>query len=66
SNGPAAKSGLKRGDVVVSLDGEAIKDARDLTRRVGQRQPGAKAELKLWRDGREQALVVTLGRQPQA
>ncbi len=66
ANGPAARAGLKRGDVVLSLDGEALKDARDLTRRVGQRQPGARAELKLWRDGREQALSVTLGRQPQA
>jgi serine protease Do len=66
ANGPAVKAGLKRGDVVLAVDGEAIKDARDLTRRVGQRQPGAKAELKLWRDGKEQALSVTLGRQPQA
>jgi serine protease Do len=66
ANGPAVKSGLKRGDVVLSVDGEAIKDAKDLTRRVGQRQPGAKAELKLWREGKEQALSVTLGRQPQA
>jgi serine protease Do len=66
ANGPAVKSGLKRGDVVLSVDGESIKDAKDLTRRVGQRQPGAKAELKLWREGKEQALSVTLGRQPQA
>jgi serine protease Do len=66
ANGPAVKSGLKRGDVVLSVDGESIKDAKDLTRRVGQRQPGAKAELKVWREGKEQALAVTLGRQPQA
>lgn len=66
ANGPAAKAGLKRGDTIIALDGAVIKDARDLTRKVGQRQPGAKAELTLWRDGKEQKLLVQLGKQPQA
>ena len=65
-NGPAAKAGLKRGDTIMALDGSQVKDARDLTRKVGQRAPGAKAELTLWRDGKEQKLTVLLGKQPQA
>ena len=65
-NGPAEKAGLRRGDTIIALDGAAVKDARDLTRKVGQRRPGAKAELTLWRDGKEQKLPVQLGKQPQA
>ncbi len=66
ANGPAAKAGLKRGDTIIALDGTSIQDARDLTRKVGQLAPGAKAQVKLWRDGKEQTLAVVLGKQPQA
>jgi serine protease Do len=65
ANGPAAKAGLKRGDTILSLDGRPVADARDLTRRIGAKAPGTKADLRVWREGREQALVVELGRQPQ-
>jgi serine protease Do len=63
---PAGKAGLRRGDTVLALDGVEVKDPRELTRRVGQMQPGASVALKVWRDGAERTVKVELGRQPRA
>jgi len=68
---PAAKAGLKSGDVIVKVDGTAIKDARDLTRRIGSLKPGETVKLGYLRNGREEAASITLagqqdGRQAKA
>ena len=60
---PAAEAGLKAGDVIVRLNGQEIKDAADLTRRVGAMKPGDKAEIAYLRDGKEQTANVTLAPQ---
>jgi serine protease Do len=63
---PAAKAGLKTGDVILSLNGEPIQDASDLTRSIGKLKPGSKARLAVWRNGKETELAVVLGeRGPQ-
>ncbi len=59
---PAAKSGLKDGDLIVSLDGEPLESSRDLTRSISSLPPGAKAKLKVLRDDREKIVNVTLGK----
>jgi serine protease Do len=64
SDGPAARAGLKAGDVILSLDGTAIADSRDLARKVAAENPGKAASIKIWRDGREQALGVTIATLP--
>lgn len=61
---PAAKAGIKVGDAILAVDGERLKDARDLSRRVAARQPGAKVKLLIARDGKEQTVEVTLARLP--
>ncbi len=66
ANGPAARAGIKRGDTILAVDGTDVKDARDLTRKVGAMAPGAKAAVKLWRDGAERSVTLELGRQPKA
>ncbi len=58
---PAAAAGLKAGDVITALNGEPVKDASDLTRRVGALKPGEKVELGYIRDGSEMTASVTLG-----
>jgi serine protease Do len=58
---PAAAAGLEQGDVVLSYNGQAIEDVRDLTRMVADTDPGADAEVVVWRDGQEQALNVEIG-----
>ena len=61
---PAAKAGLKRGDVVVEVDGRKVETSRDLLLRVGALTPGTKVNVKVARDGDEKSLVVELGERP--
>lgn len=61
---PAAKAGIKVGDAILSVDGDRLKDARDLSRRIAAKQPGAKVDLQVLRDGKEQTISVTLARLP--
>src|ERR1700678_2685518 len=58
---PAAKAGLKSGDVITKLNGEEVKDASDLTRHIGGLKPGEKVELTYLRDGAEKTADITLG-----
>jgi serine protease Do len=62
-NGPAAKAGIRRGDTILSVNGEKIADARDLSRKIARFAPGDKAEITVWRDGRERNLTLEVGRQ---
>src|SRR3954462_6991831 len=61
---PAAKAGLKSGDVITKVNGEAVSDARELTRKVAGLKPGSKVELSYLRDGRERNATVELGTLP--
>jgi len=61
---PAAKAGIRAGDAILSVDGERLKDARDLSRRVAAKQPGAQVKLQVLRDGKEQTMSVTLAKLP--
>jgi serine protease Do len=63
---PAAKAGLKSGDVVLKIDGAEIGNSLDLTSRVGSMKPGATAKLEVWRDGKPQQIVVKVGETPAA
>jgi serine protease Do len=64
-NSPAREAGVQLGDTILSVDGEDIEDARDLARTIGQLEPGHRARLNVWRDGREQSIDVMLGTQPE-
>ena len=55
---PAAKAGLKTGDVIVEYNGRAIKDASELPPLVGETPVGDNARIKLLRDGHEKAVTV--------
>jgi len=59
---PAAKAGLKEGDFITEFNGHKVTDMRQLQLMVSQAAPGAKANLKLVRDGKEKALTATLGK----
>jgi len=61
---PAAAAGVKQGDVVLSVDGQAVRDARDLSRRIAWLEPSATVELQILRDGGKQTVAVKLGSQP--
>ena len=58
---PAAAAGLKSGDVITKLNSETVKNAADLTRKVGALKPGDKAQVTYIRNGDEKTAEVTLG-----
>jgi serine protease Do len=60
---PAAEAGLKPGDVITRLNGKDVKDAADLTMRIGSFKPGDKVELTYLRDGADKTAQVTLADQ---
>ncbi len=61
---PAAKAGLKSGDVITAVNGRNIADAHDLQLTVSQLAPGSLATLKIIRSGLAKAVSVTLGELP--
>ncbi|MGA7991071.1 MAG: Do family serine endopeptidase [Thermoanaerobaculia bacterium] len=62
---PAAKAGLKYGDVVTRVDDVAVKNNRDLIDYVSSKTPGTKITIGFVRDGREQTTVATLETRPE-
>lgn len=59
---PAARADLRSGDIILSLDGVAIEDHRDLSRRVAMIAPGKTVELTIYRRGAQQTISVEIGR----
>jgi serine protease Do len=61
---PAAKAGIKPGDVIAAIDGTPVKDARDLSKTIAGNAPGRSIKLSMLRGGEERTINVTLGRLP--
>jgi len=62
--GPGQKAGIKAGDIILSVNGAEVKDARDLARKVAAAGPDETVKLAVWRDGRRQMIDVKLGAMP--
>ena len=58
---PAAKAGIKSGDVVLKFNGKEISRSSDLAAQVADLKPGSKAKLEIWRNGSAKSLDVTVG-----
>jgi serine protease Do len=65
SGSPAQKAGIKAGDVIVSVNGESVADARNLARRISALAPGTSVKLGIIRGGKEDTLTLTLGELPR-
>ncbi len=57
---PAEKAGLKRNDAIVGLNGHAIQGLDDMRLAIAQTAPGTVAKLRVFRDGKERTIDVTL------
>ncbi len=66
SDGPAAKAGIKSGDVITSVNGTPVKDARELARTIGGFAPGNSVKLNVMSGGRDKEVDLTLGQLPNA
>jgi serine protease Do len=63
-NSPAVKAGIQAGDVIIAVNGIAVRDARDLARQIGAMTPGATVRLTVLQGGQEKTIAVTLGELP--
>lgn len=63
--GPAAKGGVETGDVITSVNEQAVKDPRDLARKIAAIAPGTSAKLGIFHNGQEKTVTVTLGELPR-
>jgi serine protease Do len=59
--GPAEKSGMEAGDIIIKFNGAPIERSSDLQRFVGSTKPGTRATVTVWRKGnnRDLSLIVT-------
>ena len=63
-NSPAGRAGLRQGDLVIAMNGEAISTSRALVRNVAALPPGQSMRLTVLREGREREVQVQVGRRP--
>src|SRR5450631_4896159 len=64
ANGPAAKAGIESGDVITAVNGQSIKDARELARTIGSLAPGSAVKLDVLHKGKDEAVNLALGQLP--
>lgn len=64
ANTPSAKSGLKRGDIILKVNGDTVNSGNDLRLKISQTAPGTTVHLTIWRDGKTQDVPVTLAQVP--
>jgi len=64
ADSPAAKAGIESGDVITAVNGEAVKDPRELARTIGNLGPNATVKLNVLHQGKDKTVSLTLGQLP--
>ncbi|MFO0653114.1 MAG: trypsin-like peptidase domain-containing protein [Polyangiales bacterium] len=64
SAGPAARTGLTPGDVIVRIDGHAVHHSSDVVREVTAHRPGDRVELDVVRNGQSRHITLSAARRP--
>jgi len=59
---PAAKAGLRAGDVIIAADGKEVSDRGDFREALADHEPGDKVSLRIVRDGSEKTVDVEIAR----
>src|SRR5882672_7239560 len=65
-DGPAAKAGVSSGDIITAVNGQSIKDARELARMIGGLAPGSAVKLDVLHKGKSKVVNLNLGQLPNA
>jgi serine protease Do len=63
-NAPAAKAGIKTGDVITAVNGKKVNDPRELRLMIGSMAPGTKAHMDINREGQTKTFDVKLAEMP--
>jgi len=63
-NSPAGKAGLEKGDIILDIDGKPVNNSAELRMHVSLMAPGTKVDVKVFRDGAEKTLPLTLAEMP--
>jgi serine protease Do len=63
-NGPAAAAKIRGGDIILKFNGQDVKEMRNLQRIVAETTIGKQVPVTLWRDGREQTVMASIGELP--
>ena len=65
ANGPAARAGIRQGDVIVALDGRRINNWNDFIRELFTKKPGDRVRVEIARDGDRRTVEMTLAERTQ-
>ena len=65
ANGPAARAGIRPGDIVISVDGSPVNNWNDFIRQLFTKRPGQRVRIGIVRDGSRRTVDVTLGERSQ-
>jgi len=65
-NGPAWEAGIRVGDIVLSLDEEPVRDSIGFLNQIAPLSPGAKASLRVLREGKRQDVSIKVGKRPRS
>jgi serine protease Do len=62
---PAERAGLKVGDIIIAVDGEKVREVRDLQFKIMKTPPGTEVTLTIIRGGKEQTIRAKVGEMPE-
>jgi Trypsin-like serine proteases, typically periplasmic, contain C-terminal PDZ domain len=62
ADGPAAAARLQQGDVILTFDGQAVAETRELPRIVAATPAGKRVEVVVWREGARKSLSLTVAK----
>ena len=62
---PAAKAGIKQGDVITGINGQPVERLKDLTLGVANQHAGSKVTLDVWRNGETESLQTSIAQMPK-
>jgi serine protease Do len=64
ADSPAAKAGIKAGDVIIAVNGKTVKNAREMARTIGMMPPNTSIKLDILRNGGVSTVNATLSQMP--